>query len=115
MLNIIFTAYNPLPYGPLILAVSLVIILSVILSFIFRRKDKTDKGFVMLYYKLSYRRKLIRDIWTSPIILLILSLAFRLANIQPATEIIIYVIAIIGLGTQVIYHYIMWKKHEENR
>lgn len=113
MLNIIFTAYDPLPYGPVILVISLVFIFSLTLSFIFRKKEKTDKGFVMLYYKLSYRRKFIRDIWTLPIAFLILFIAFRIANIQPVTEIVVYIIAVIGVGTQIIYHYVMWKRHEK--
>lgn len=115
MLNIIITAYDPLPFGQIMWIVSLVLIFSVVLSFIFRGKEKTDKGFVFLYNKLSYRRRFIRDIWMSPVAFLFLIVAFRIANIHPATEMTVYVIAIIIILVPLTYNFIMWKKHEENR
>jgi hypothetical protein len=114
MLNIIFTVYDPLPFGQIIWVVSLVLIFSFILSFIFRGKEKIDKGFVFTYHKLSYRRKFIRDIWMMPISFAVLFIAFRIANIDPVTEIIVYVVVIIIVSIQIIYNYFMWKKHEEN-
>lgn len=48
---------------PLIIAVLVVLIL----SFVYKGKVKTDKGFAFNYFGLSYRRKFIRTITTLPI------------------------------------------------
>lgn len=114
MLSTIFSVYHPLPLGQIFWLVFLIVIFSIILSLVFRGKEKVDKGFVFMYHKLSYRRKLIRDIWMIPISFAVLFIAFRIANINPVTEIIVYVIAIIIVAAQIIYNYIMWKRHEEN-
>jgi hypothetical protein len=34
--------------------------------------DKTDKGFELSYWKLSYRRKFVRTLWGAPAVLLLL-------------------------------------------
>ncbi|WP_164216930.1 hypothetical protein [Virgibacillus sp. YIM 98842] len=102
-----------MPLGQIILTVSLVQAFSGILSFIYRGKEKTDKGFAVMYHKLSYRRKLIRGIWMTPIGFAVLFLVFRIANIHPATEIIVYVIIAILFTGELTYNYIKWKRHEK--
>ncbi len=43
------------------------LVTSVILKRVYKNKKKVDKGFALSYYKLSSRRKLIRNLWTLPL------------------------------------------------
>lgn len=52
---------------PVIIALLVVFILSVIS----KKKDKVDKGFKFNYFRLSYRRKMIRTLIILPIIVLL--------------------------------------------
>ena len=72
---------------------------------------KVDKGFQLIYWKLSYRRKFIRTLWTIPIFIISIGIIVFLGNgifisrIMPIIFIIIFIL-------QIIYNYTMWKKEE---
>jgi hypothetical protein len=53
--------------GPLIA----VLIVSTISSVIYKDVEKKDKGFVLNFHRLTYRRRLIRGLWGIPLVSLI--------------------------------------------
>lgn len=70
--------------------------------------NKTDKGFELLYCKLSYRRKFIRTLWITPWVIGVIVVLFH-----QNTNIIIDVLLSLGLIIiyicQLIYTYKKWK------
>ncbi len=72
---------------------------------------KVDKGFQLIYWKLSYRRKFIRTLWTTPIFIISIGIIVFLGDgivvskIMPLILIILFIL-------QIIYNYINWKKEE---
>lgn len=100
-----------------IIIVLITIIFSIILGRIFKDKEKVDKGFEFVYYKLSYRRKFIRTIVSLPFLAGCLGILYYLnLSIQywsQRTYFIILTIFIIAYAIQLVYNYKMWKKEEE--
>lgn len=69
---------------------------------------KKDKGFEICFSNLSYRRKFIRILWTSPFILLVVlldSIYFKSTIITVALLILVVLVTLI----QAIYLYKKWK------
>ncbi|TYR72587.1 hypothetical protein FZC79_22175 [Rossellomorea vietnamensis] len=89
------------------------LIATVILALVYKNKEKKDKGVVFSYYKLSYRRKMIRTLWSIPIlVILIIGISF-LAELD-LTQIIILAVFFFALdGIQFLYNYWKWKKLEQ--
>lgn len=76
-------------------------------------KNKIDTGFELIYWNLSYRRKFIRTLWTTPFcvigILLIISLKLNML-----IKIIIPIILTLIYIWQLTYTYKKWKKEEQS-
>lgn len=88
------------------------------------RNNKTDKGFEIFYYNLSYRRKFIRTIWVGAFGAVMLLLITALKLFLPETPgflsrfswfyvVLIAVIFTVVLVVQLIYTYIRWKSEEK--
>ncbi|MEG0380114.1 MAG: hypothetical protein RR603_00280 [Kurthia sp.] len=75
------------------------IIVGLIVTFIFtkiyKNKEKVDHGFALNYFGLSYRRKMIRTLYTFPILMVVL---------------VLLLITVIGFIIQFVYNYIRWKQ-----
>ena len=71
--------------------------------------NKTDKGFELNYWKLSYRRKFIRTLWVTPFMLAVIVSSFVLTDNK-----IIQIAITLGLPiiffSQLLYTYRKWKK-----
>lgn len=81
------------------------------------KKEKTDKGFQLLYFKLSYRRKFIRSLWIIPFgiiltIFLITNTEIDFIN-HLIQKIIIPILFVILTVWQLNYNYTKWKKQEK--
>ena len=88
------------------------IIVSLFLGKLCEKKEKTDSGFEFFYWKLSYRRKLIRTIWMLPFLVIVMFLF----QIRFKSYFLTCVIgAVIGIGAiiQGIYNYRKWKAEEQ--
>ena len=76
-------------------------------------KNKVDKGFELVYWNLSYRRKFIRTLWQAPICLLLIVVTILIGDnlfinrILPILVVIVYI-------WQLIYNYSKWKNHKES-
>lgn len=72
--------------------------------------QKTDKGFQLNYWKLSYRRKFFRTLWLTPICVIVLLLLYA-ANPQEwylGVLVLVFIVNIIQLA----YTYTKWKAEE---
>ena len=94
----------------LIMIISMIIGLS--LSFFLARRydmsEKVDKGIEVCYWKLSYRRKLIRTLWMIPVLIMI---NIVICKEFPAYSYarIIGVILFLPVFIQAAYNYKKWK------
>jgi hypothetical protein len=76
-------------------------------------KQGIDQGFELLYWKLSHRRKLIRTLWITPLMLLPFFL-------PPDQELLgvprqgFFWIFVAVLISQAVYNYRKWKKQERS-
>jgi len=70
---------------------------------------KVDKGFELIYWKLSYRRKFIRTLWIIPFAIIAVMLIWWLCKSIVITS-IIAVIVIAAEALQAIYTYKKWKE-----
>ncbi|MFS0673532.1 hypothetical protein [Ornithinibacillus sp. 179-J 7C1 HS] len=94
-------------------AIVIASIVSLILSMVYKNKEKQDTGFVLSYYKLSYRRKMIRTLWTLPIVVIALIVMYFHVG-QNVTYFLIFSILLLTLFLiQFFYNYLKWKKYEK--
>jgi len=76
------------------------------------KKNKVDKGFELIYWNLSYRRKFIRTVWMIPFGVLILLIDWLLID-KFILNIILTLFIVISLISQLSYTYLKWKKNEQ--
>ena len=90
-----------------------VIVLAIVFSISYRGKEKVDKEMAINYYRLSYRRKLMRTIYSAPLILAGLVFIYYFAE-WPAPQFISFCLLIlVGFILQVLYNYYKWKNTEQ--
>ena len=89
------------------------LLVTIILSVIFRGSDKVDKGFKLNYFKLSYRRKLIRTLISVPVIILALIVIYSYTEWSMATNVLLGLLFFTIYLVQLIYNYFMWKQNEK--
>lgn len=76
-------------------------------------RKKVDKGFQLIYWKLSYRRRFIRTLWIIPIfiisigIIVFLDKGIFISKIMPLILIILFT-------CELIYNYKNWKDDEQS-
>ena len=76
-----------------------------------KNMNKVDKGFELVYWKLSYRRKFIRTLWTIP--WMIASLIFiQIVGENYKYTMIAGIIYLVVFPIQAIYNYKKWMKEE---
>ena len=90
------------------IVIGLVIIL--ILSFANKDAAKVDKGAELNYFKLSYRRKMIRTLTNLPIIILSLILISTFTDGKMFG--LIGLLFLVIFSIQLMYNFTMWKKKE---
>ncbi len=87
--------------------------MSLILPLIFKKKEKKDTGFVISYYKLSYRRKMIRTLWMLPMIVMSLTTICLYIDENFNEIIIVSIFLLVIFLMQFFYNYFKWKKYEK--
>lgn len=88
------------------------LIVTVILSLIFKGIPKVDKGFAFNYYKLSYRRKFIRSLLMLPISIVVIIVVYLITDWSLFVNLMLGVILLVLFVGQMIYNYYMWKRNE---
>ncbi|MGD6802110.1 hypothetical protein [Rossellomorea aquimaris] len=80
-----------------------------------RHTEKVDKGFAFNYFRLSYRRKMIRTIWVTlwnPVIFILLRYVLEYSFYLSLG---ITLISVVGNSIQIYYTYYMWNKYERGK
>jgi len=76
-------------------------------------RNKTDKGFELRYWRLSYRRKFIRALWIAPAVLLFLLFPAEYAILGiPRNDLIVVVLVLAAI--QAAFNYHKWKQEERS-
>lgn len=88
------------------------VLVVVVFSFYYKGKKKVDDGFKLNYYGLSYRRKMLRTIYTSPIIIFAVIIIHFMTDFSVLQEIGLIMIFVGADAIQLLYNYYMWKKKE---
>ncbi len=95
--------------GPLIT----VLIISTISSVIYKDVEKKDKGFVLNFHRLTYRRRLIRGLWEIPLVSLIYLALYWFSDLTSNEYKIIGVIFLFMILLDITYNYVKWKNKEK--
>ena len=93
--------------------VFILVVISLLLSKKWDMSEKVDKGIMVCYWKLSYRRKLIRTLWMIPIAIFIV-LCFYITFWSTIWTFLVAVAFAMILLIQAMYNYKKWKKEEQN-
>lgn len=88
----------------------IVITVCLISAKIYKRQEKVDKGFAINYFKLSYRRRVIRDLINLPLLIICSIIFYYLSDWSFKIFITFSVIILLCYALQLLYNYKMWKK-----
>ncbi|WP_113928064.1 hypothetical protein [Bacillus sp. P14.5] len=102
-----------MPIELLFIIILISLIVSLLFALIYRNKEKKDKGFVYAYYRLSYRRRMIRALWNIPIVVLLLIGISVWGEFNFNETLLISVFFFVLLIVELLYNYLKWKKHEK--
>ncbi|WP_164670116.1 hypothetical protein [Virgibacillus doumboii] len=78
----------------------------------YRDKEKVDKGFVWNYYRLTYRRKMIRTLWGLPFMILFFLLIYWFVSLNPGELKFVGMILVFYFLLELTYNYEKWKENE---
>ena len=74
---------------------------------------KVDRGFHLNYWKLSYRRRFVRNLWMLPLLIAITGILITRGD-SALTCRIISIILLVSSVFELIYNYLKWKKTEKH-
>lgn len=74
---------------------------------------KADKGFQLVYWKLSYRRKFIRSLWTIPIFIISIGIIIFQGKGIFISRIMPLILVVLGI-CELLYNYKKWKNDKES-
>jgi fatty acid desaturase len=97
----------------IVIIIAIGIVVTVILSVIFKGSKKVDKGFKINYYKLSYRRKMIRTLAGLPVLILAMVFIYFITDWSMTANILFGMFFFLFFLAQVFYNYFMWKRAEK--
>ncbi|SDM31201.1 hypothetical protein SAMN05216244_2311 [Sediminibacillus halophilus] len=94
------------------LVIIILVINAIIFTTVYKNTEKIDKGFVLIYHKLTYRRKLIRILWGIPIVFLLFLTIYWLGIISSNEYVILGILFILVASIDLAYNYIKWRNNE---
>lgn len=103
---------NSFPF--IIVPMIAVLVVSTIMSKIYKDKEKKDTGFVLNYYRLTYRRRFIRAIWGVPIVSLLFLALYWFSDLTSNEYKVIGIIFFLLFSLDIGYNYTKWKKNEKS-
>lgn len=92
----------------IVFPVFILVVISLLLSKKWDMSEKVDKGIMVCYWKLSYRRKFIRTLWMIPIEFVVLICFHNTFQSNLWTGLVATAMAILLL-IQAVYNYKKWK------
>lgn len=96
-----------------IVPVIAVLAFSLIMSRIYKDREKKNKGFVLNFYNLTYRRRFIRALWGILLIIFLYIAMYWFSELTSKEYIVIGIIFLILISWDITYNYVKWKKNEE--
>ncbi|MCF6136589.1 hypothetical protein [Pseudalkalibacillus berkeleyi] len=96
-----------------IITLIIVTIISSIQTYRYKNREKIDEGFSLIYYKLSYRRKLKRSIWTNSIIALLFTITALTLDMDLTSFLLILFLIFLLSSVEIAYNYRMWRRKEQ--
>lgn len=96
-----------------IVPILVVLAVSLIMSRVYKDTEKKNKGFVLNFYKLTYRRRFIRALWGIPLIILLYIAMYWFSDLTSKEYIIIGTIFLLLISWDITYNYVKWKKNEK--
>ncbi|WP_088035088.1 ATPase [Evansella clarkii] len=103
-------AENEIFIIPILISVAVSIIIGLVFSKIYKGNDKVDEGFELNYFKLSYRRKMIRTAMLFPFIVILLIIVYFFFNWSLIVFVSFALLLLLGTTVQMLYNYNKWKK-----
>ncbi|MBU9673894.1 hypothetical protein KQ939_16345 [Planococcus sp. CP5-4] len=97
----------------LIVSLIIVIVVNLVMKFFLKDKKKKDKGFVLFYQRLSYRRRFIRALWGIPFMLLMYFLIYQMEVFTDTQLQLIALAFVLMVLFDAGYNYYRWKKEEQ--
>lgn len=85
-------------------------ITNLILSKTFKGKGKVDKGFEFIYFKLTYRRKMIRTFTSLPITIIGLLIIYYFSNWSLEFYLTFVLFVLLTVLAQFVYNFKKWKE-----
>ena len=74
----------------------------------YQNVQRIDRGFELVYWKLSYRRKFLRTLWMSPFILLAVISTYIAWHSNAISISVAFVLTVVEI-VQAVYNYKKWK------
>jgi hypothetical protein len=75
--------------------------------------EKVDKGFELIYFRLTYRRRMIRTLWMT-LLFPVLYVLLRFLGLDLFYTWIFLAVFLLGHLAQLYYTYYMWNKYERD-
>ncbi|MGM8213268.1 hypothetical protein ACLIBH_10875 [Virgibacillus sp. W0430] len=88
-------------------------IVVIILYFINRKKGRVDKGFAINYFKLSYRRRMIRNLYTLPLTAVAVGVIFMYTSWSITVNILFATVVFLLIVAEIIYNYRKWQTSKQ--
>ncbi len=99
--------------GYFIVPLIAVILVNLVMKYFLKDKKKKDKGFVLFYQRLSYRRRFIRALWGIPFMLLMYFLIYQFGVFTETQLQIVALVFVLMVLFDAGYNYYRWKKQEQ--
>lgn len=84
------------------------------LSYLYRGTPKVDKGFELIYFKLSYRRKLIRSLTSLPLFIAGVVLVILFSELSYTANLLLIISFMFIWAISMIYNFYKWKQEKVN-
>ncbi|MHC8517083.1 hypothetical protein [Sporosarcina sp. ITBMC105] len=89
-----------------------VLFVTIFLFYLYRRTPKIDKGFELIYFKLSYRRKLIRCFTSLPLFIAGIAFIILFSDLSEVAGFWLILSFILIAVIQIIYNIYRWRTTE---
>ncbi|ATP41012.1 hypothetical protein CSE16_13660 [Solibacillus sp. R5-41] len=95
-----------------IMPIIVALIATAIFMKIYKNKEKVDHGFAFNYFKLSYRRKMIRTLYSFLVLMVAFVILYAASPLRFRYLLFLLLFSVIGFIIQFLYNYKMWKQEQ---
>ncbi|SFP67148.1 hypothetical protein SAMN05421839_14021 [Halolactibacillus halophilus] len=91
-----------------------ILLFNVLYWLYYRHRKKKDRGFVLAYYRLSYRRRFKRNLWTLPLIIVSIIVILLLDYVPIFVQMGYVFVISVGTVIELMYNYKQANKERED-